>query len=176
MMNEQWLGLLTGVLFGALLQQGRVLRFEKQLGALLLRDMTIFKFMLSAIIVGMVGINLLASLGLIELRVRDTRLAANIVGGALFGIGWAIAGFCPGTSVGAVAEGRWHAIWVILGMLVGAALFAEAYPALQGNLLSWGAFGKITLASVLDLSPWVVIPILAVVYIVVLVWFEKKGL
>ncbi|HPD29417.1 MAG TPA: YeeE/YedE thiosulfate transporter family protein [Phycisphaerae bacterium] len=175
-MNEQWLGLLTGVLFGALLQQGRVLRFEKQLGALLLKDMTIFKFMLSAIIVGMVGINLLASLGLIELRVRDTRLAANMVGGALFGIGWAIAGFCPGTSVGAVAEGRWHAVWVILGMLVGAALFAEAYPALQANLLSWGALGKITLASVLGLSPWVVIPILAVVYIVVLVWFEKKGL
>ena len=59
-MNEQWLGLITGILFGALLQQGRVLRFEKQVGAMLLKDMTILKFMLSAIIVGMIGINLLA--------------------------------------------------------------------------------------------------------------------
>ena len=59
-MNEQWLGLITGVCFGVLLQQGRVLRFEKQVGAMLLKDMTILKFMLSAILVGMVGIYLLS--------------------------------------------------------------------------------------------------------------------
>jgi hypothetical protein len=46
-MNEQWLGLITGVCFGVLLQQGRVLRFEKQVGAMLLKDMTIMKFMMS---------------------------------------------------------------------------------------------------------------------------------
>ncbi|MBT7167148.1 MAG: YeeE/YedE family protein, partial [Victivallales bacterium] len=63
-MNEQILGLITGVLFGVLLQQGRILRFEKQVGALLFRDMTIFKFMLSAVIVGMIGIHALAALGL----------------------------------------------------------------------------------------------------------------
>jgi uncharacterized membrane protein len=53
---DQLLGIITGVLFGFLLQKGRVLRFEKQVGAMLLNDMTIFKFMLSAILVGMVGI------------------------------------------------------------------------------------------------------------------------
>jgi hypothetical protein len=52
-MSEQWLGLITGICFGALLQQGRVLRFEKQVGAMLLEDMTILKFMLSAILGGM---------------------------------------------------------------------------------------------------------------------------
>ena len=51
---DQWLGLGTGVLFGFFLQKGRVLRFEKQIGAMLLKDMTILKFMLSAILVGMV--------------------------------------------------------------------------------------------------------------------------
>lgn len=49
MNTEQWLGLITGILFGFLLQKGRVLRFDKQIGAMLLQDMTIFKFMLSAI-------------------------------------------------------------------------------------------------------------------------------
>ena len=49
-------GLVTGILFGILLQKAEVLRFEKQVGALRLMDMTIFKFMLSAIAVGAVGI------------------------------------------------------------------------------------------------------------------------
>jgi uncharacterized membrane protein YedE/YeeE len=98
-----------------------VLRFEKQVGAMLLKDMTIMKFMLTAILVGMVGINLLAAFGLAKLSPKATVLGANIVGGILFGGGWAIMGFCPGTSVGAVAEGRVHAVFAILGMLAGAA-------------------------------------------------------
>ena len=132
---ELILGLGTGIIFGVLLQQGRVLRFEKQVGAMLFRDMTIFKFMLSAIIVGMVGVNLLVGLSVISLKVKGTLIAANLIGGALFGAGWAIMGFCPGTSVGAVAEGRWHAVWAILGMLGGAAVYAEVYPTLTGNVL-----------------------------------------
>jgi len=175
-MNEQWLGLITGILFGALLQQGRVLRFEKQVGAMLLKDMTIIKFMLSAILVGMIGIQLLVSQGEIELKIKATDLGAVIAGGLLFGVGWAIMGYCPGTSVGAVGEGRWHAIWAVLGMLLGAALFAEAYPLIEKNLLAWGALGKITLPGVLHVNPWIVIAVLAVVYIVVFVWFERKDL
>jgi uncharacterized membrane protein YedE/YeeE len=118
-MNELILGLVTGVVFGVLLQQGRVLRFEKQVGAMLLKDMTIFKFMLSAIIVGMIGIHLLADLGVISLKVKSTVVGGNLIGGILFGIGWAVMGYCPGTSVGAIGEGRWQAVWAVLGMLVG---------------------------------------------------------
>ncbi|HQH27481.1 MAG TPA: YeeE/YedE family protein, partial [Oligoflexia bacterium] len=67
MSTEQMLGLGTGIIFGFLLQKGRVLRFEKQIGAMLLKDMTIFKFMLSAILVGMVGILVLSQAGTISL-------------------------------------------------------------------------------------------------------------
>ncbi|MFO7708296.1 MAG: DUF6691 family protein [Desulfobacterales bacterium] len=175
-MNEQWLGLITGICFGALLQQGRVLRFEKQVGAMLLKDMTIMKFMMSAILVGMVGIQLLVSMEIVKLSPKATLLGALIVGGALFGAGWAVMGFCPGTSVGALGEGRWHALWAILGMITGAALYAEAYGHLQKNLLAWGNFGKITLPGVLGANPWVVIPLLGVVFLLVFVFFEKKGL
>jgi hypothetical protein len=175
-MSEQWLGLITGVCFGALLQQGRVLRFEKQVGAMLLKDMTIMKFMMSAILVGMVGVHLAVALGLAQLGPKATQIAANGVGGILFGLGWAVMGFCPGTSVGAVAEGRWHALFAIAGMLVGAALYAEAYPYLEKNLLAMGGFGKLTLPGVLGMSAWAVIPILGLVFILVFVFFEKKGL
>jgi len=145
-------------------------------GAMLFQDMTILKFMLSAIVVGMIGINLLVSLDMVSLGVKATNIGANLIGGLLFGIGWAVMGYCPGTSVGAVAEGRWHAVFGILGMLVGAAIYAEAYPALQGNVLAWGALGKITVPSVLGVSPWVVIPVLIVGYLALFRFFEKKGI
>jgi len=173
-MNEQILGLITGILFGALLQQGRVLRFEKQVGAMLLEDMTILKFMLSAIIVGMVGINLLVGAGIVDLSVKDTQLGANLLGGLLFGAGWAVMGYCPGTSVGALGEGRWHAIWAVLGMLAGAAIYAEAYPVMKATILTWGSFGKLTLPEVLGISPWFLIPILIVLYVLLFLLFEKK--
>jgi uncharacterized membrane protein YedE/YeeE len=175
-MSEQWLGLITGICFGALLQQGRVLRFEKQVGAMLLKDMTIMKFMMSAILVGMVGVHLAVAFGLAQLSPKATQVGANVVGGVLFGLGWAVMGFCPGTSVGAVAEGRWHALFAIAGMLIGAALYAEAFPHLEKNLLALGAFGKLTLPGVLGMNAWTVIPVLGLVFILVFVFFEKRGL
>ena len=175
-MNELSLGLITGIAFGVFLQQGRVLRFEKQVGAMLLKDMTIVKFMLSAIIVGTVGINLLVSAGVVGLKIKATYVAANLIGGLLFGVGWAVVGYCPGTSVGALGEGRFHAVWTILGMLVGAGIYAEVYPAMKGSVLNWGVFGKLTLPQVLGVSQWIVIPIFVACILVVFVWFEKKRL
>ena len=92
---EQILGLVTGIFFGFLLQKGRVLRYDKQVGAMLFKDMTIFKFMLSAIIVGMFGILAMHDMGIIKLSHKAMNVGAILVGGSLFGIGWAVMGFCP---------------------------------------------------------------------------------
>lgn len=176
MSTEQWLGLATGVLFGLLLQKGRVLRFDKQLGALLLKDMTIIKFMLSAILVGMIGILLLVDMGLIQLSHKSMNVGAVLAGGALFGAGWAIMGFCPGTSIGAVAEGRWHALFAIAGMIAGAALYAELYPMLKSTVLAWQDFGKIGLPEVIGTSPWIIAAVFWLLAIALFMWFEKKKL
>ncbi len=175
-MNEQALGLLTGIAFGFLLQKGRVLRFDKQVGAMLLKDMTILKFMLSAIIVGMIGIYFLNDIGFIELKHKTMNVGAVVIGGALFGLGWAVMGFCPGTSIGAIGEGRWHAIWAVLGMITGAAIFAELYPFFKQTVLVWLDWGKVSLADVTGLNHWVVIVALAAVYIGLFIFFEKKKL
>jgi uncharacterized membrane protein YedE/YeeE len=175
-MNEQTLGLLTGIAFGFLLQKGRVLRFEKQVGALRLRDMTILKFMLSAILVGMIGIYFLQEAGWIELRHKSMNAGAVIIGGVLFGLGWAVMGFCPGTSIGALAEGRWHAVWAVMGMIAGAAIFAEIYPFFKKTVLPWMDFGKISLADASGLPHGLLIVGLAAVYIGLFVFFEKKKL
>ena len=104
-MNILVLGLITGILFGFFLQKGEVLRYDRQLGALRLKDMTIIKFMVTSVLVGMVGIYLLNDLGLVKLSVKSTNLGGNIIGGILFGLGWGILGYCPGTSAGAFGEG-----------------------------------------------------------------------
>jgi len=169
-------GLITGIAFGFLLQKGRVLRYDKQLGALRLLDMTIVKFMLSSVLVGMVGVYALVGLGWAELSIKSTVLGANILGGLLFGIGWGFLGYCPGTSAGAVGEGRLDAVWGIAGMIVGAALYAEAYPFLKETVLTWGDFGKVTLPQTLGVSPWLVIPVMIVGGLALFRYFEKKGL
>ncbi|WP_373499073.1 YeeE/YedE thiosulfate transporter family protein [Desulfococcus sp.] len=176
MSTEQWLGLVTGVLFGFLLQKGRVLRFDKQVGAMLFRDMTIFKFMLSAILVGMVGILILSNLEMIKLSHKPMNVGAVLIGGALFGAGWAIMGFCPGTSLGALGEGRWHAVFAMIGMVGGAALYAEIYPFFKSTVIAWKDFGKIGLPEALGISQWIIVSLFWAGILAMFFWFEKKRL
>ena len=175
-MTPLWLGLGTGIIFGFLLQKGRVLRFEKQVGALLLKDMTIFKFMLSAILVGMVGIALLAGRGTIEMDHKSMNLGAVLLGGVLFGAGWAVMGYCPGTSVGALGEGRFHALFAIAGMIAGAGLYAVLYPFAKSTVLAWKDFGAIGLPETFGISPWILIGAIGALTILLFYWFEQKGI
>jgi uncharacterized membrane protein YedE/YeeE len=169
-------GLVTGIIFGFLLQKARVIRYDKQLGALRLMDMTIVKFMLSTILVAMVGTYLLKDLGLIKLSIKPTLLGGVILGGLIFGIGWGLLGYCPGTSAGALGEGRFDAIWGILGMLAGAGLYAEAYPAMKESILTWGDLGKITIPQITGVSHWIIIPLFVAGGLLLFRWFEKKEL
>jgi uncharacterized protein len=175
-MNTLIYGLGTGVLFGFLLQKARVIRYDKQLGALRLMDMTIVKFMLSSVLIGMVGVYLLHDLGLIKLSIKATILGGNIIGGLLFGLGWGLIGYCPGTSMGALGEGRWDAIWGIFGMLAGAALFAESFPFMKQTVLTWGNFGKLTIPQLLGINHWPLIGVMVAAGLLLFAWFERKGL
>jgi hypothetical protein len=175
-MNELIYGIVTGIIFGFLLQKARVIRYDKQLGALRLLDMTIVKFMLSTVLVAMVGVYLLNDLGLVKLSIKSTILGGNILGGLIFGLGWGLLGYCPGTQLGALGEGRWDALWGIFGMLVGAAVFAEAYPLLKATVLTWGDYGKITIPQLLGINHWIVIAVFVIGGLFLFRWFEKKNL
>ncbi len=170
------IGLVTGVLFGAFLQQAEVIRFERQVGAMRLMDMTIVKFMLTTIVVGSIGIYLLSDMGAVSFAPRSLSLGLQIVGGLLFGIGWAIIGYCPGTSIGALGEGRYHVVWPIVGMLLGGIVFALLYPAIQTYLAPIGAFGPVSVPELLGISHWIVIAALAVSAFFLFRFFERKGL
>ena len=170
------IGLVTGILFGILLQRSEMLRFDRQVGALLFRDMTIIKFMFAAIVVAMVGIYLCVDLGLIKLSIKATGIGAQVVGGSLFGIGWAILGYCPGTAGGALGEGRVDAGFGILGMLFGASIYGALYSMVKGNVLAFGKLGKITLPSVLGINHWIMIVFFIILVGVFFWWLEKEKL
>ena len=139
------------------------------------KDFTVLKVMVSAILVGMAGIYFFVDMGLGELSLKPTLLGANIIGGLIFGLGWGMLGYCPGTAVGAISEGRLDAFWGgVLGMLVGAGIFAEAYTFLKDNLLRWGDLGKLTIPKVIGINHWVIIAILWVLMILVFIGLEKK--
>ena len=169
-------GIITGVIFGFLLQKGQVLRYDKQVGALRLMDMTIVKFMLSAVVAASIGVYLFKDLGMIELSIKGTSIGAQLIGGGLFGVGWGLLGYCPGTAAGALGEGRWDSVWGILGMLCGGALYAAVYPFTKANIISLGNFGKITLPEALGINHWIIIVVIAVIALLLFIFFEKKNL
>lgn len=169
-------GAVTGIIFGFLLQKAQVLRYDKQLGALRLIDMTILKFMLSAIVVGSIGIYLFKDLGVIQLSMKSTSIGAQVVGGLLFGIGWGLLGYCPGTSAGAMGEGRIDGLWGVLGMLCGGALYAVIYPFMKVHIIGIGKYGKIGVPQLIGINHWIVIIGLAVLTILLFRFFEKNNL
>ena len=119
------------------------------IGALLLEDFTVMKVMLTAIVVGMAGILTLHHFGLIQLHIKPTRYAANIIGGLLFGVGFALMAYCPGTGAAALGQGNYDAIFGVLGLIAGSYVFAEASGFLDQTVNKWGDRGKITLADLL---------------------------
>jgi len=159
------LGLLFGLIFGFLLQKGGVAKYHILLGVLLLEDFTVVKVMMTAIIVGSIGVFSLYGLGLVKLHVKSTRYAANIIGGLVFGIGFAMIGYCPGTGAAALGQGNWDAIAGIAGLMLGSYLFAEASGWLDETLLKVGDRGKLMLPEVLGVS----LPVFLMIFLPLLI-------
>ena len=147
------LGLGTGVAFGALLQKGQVGKYDAIVDQLLLRDGRVAKVMGTAVVVGAAGVYALVKSGHAKLDVKPLKLGGILGGAALFGAGIAVLGYCPGTTLAAIGEGRGDAIAGALGMLAGAGLFVRAYPTIK-PLIDAGDHGKVTLPTATRTSPW----------------------
>lgn len=142
-------GVLFGLAFGFLLQKGGVGKFNVLLGQLLLQDFTVVKVMLTAIIVGMVGVFTLHHFGKVKLHLKPTRIGANVIGGLVFGAGFALLGYCPGTAAAALGQGSWDALFGMAGLVVGSWVFAELSAKLKKTIETWGDLGKVTLPDLL---------------------------
>ncbi|UEC42711.1 MAG: YeeE/YedE family protein [Methanothrix sp.] len=170
-------GLSIGIVFGFLLQKGGVTRYDVILGQLLLVDFTVFKVMASAVITGMIGVHLLRSRGWVRLHPKPGSWGSTALGGLIFGAGFALLGYCPGTVAGAVGQGSIDALLGgVGGILLGAAVFAELYPRLEETVLSRGDFGDATIPEILGVGSWAVVVPAAIILIGLLLWIEGMGL
>lgn len=146
------IALLIGLGFGAILQRSGLSRPDIMINALRLRDLTLVKFMALAIGVAAIGIGVLSSLGLAHMAVKPLYVLGVAGGGLLFGAGFALAGYCPGTSIIASVEGRRDAWFTVFGAIAGALAYIVAYPGLAPRLIEPLSFGNLTLAGAAGVS------------------------
>ncbi|MCP4294751.1 MAG: YeeE/YedE family protein [Proteobacteria bacterium] len=142
------------------------------------KNWSVFRVMFTAVFTAALGIIILDSAGVMpldSLYINKTYLPAQISGGLIMGAGFVIGGYCPGTSFVGLASGKLDAIYYILGMIIGFALFAETYPLVE-TFMHIGAMGKATFPEVLGLSPWIVVTLVLLMLIggsIAASYFEK---
>lgn len=169
--------LFLGVVFGFLLQKGGVTRYETIVGQLVMVDFTVLKVMLSAVLTGMLGIQVLLQINLVTLHPRHGSLGSSVIGGLIFGLGFGLLGYCPGTAAGAAGQGSLDALFGgVGGMLLGTAFYSEIYHRIEPTVLRWGSFGDITLPELLRASRWKVVIAVAALLAAVLSAFSLTGL
>lgn len=125
----------VGVGFGWALERAGLGDPPKLAGQFYLRDFTVLKVMMSALLTAMLGMFWLDRLGSIDLAavyVPETFLLPQLVGGLVFGLGFALSGLCPGTSCVALASGRGEGVATVLGLLAGMLIVGLAFPRLEG--------------------------------------------
>jgi uncharacterized membrane protein YedE/YeeE len=148
-----------GFAFGWFLERGGLGHPAKLAAQFYLRDLTVFKVLFSALITALLGAFWLGRLGLLELPrvyVPETFLLPQLAGGAIFGVGFVLAGLCPGTSCVAWASGRWDGLAVMAGMLAGVLGYMLAYPLLQ-PFANATSRGSLTLPQLLHLPTGVLV-------------------
>lgn len=169
-------GLAFGLIFGFLLQKGGATKYDVILGQLLLTDFTVLKIMLAAVATGMIGVYFMKSLGWIKLSIKKGSFGMNVIGASIFGVGFAVLGYCPGTIAGAVGNGYLDALTGgVAGIVLGTWLFAILYPRLKDGILKKGYFGDITFPSLLKVNDWVVVIPAVALIIFFLFWIERAG-
>ena len=170
-------GLFFGIIFGFLLQKGGVTKYDVIVGQLLLEDFTVLKVMLSAVVTGMIGIYFMKTIGWVQLYPKPGSAGMSIIGGLIFGIGFAVLGYCPGTIAGAVGNGYLDAlIGGVIGIWIGAWLLAAVYPKLKAGILKKGDFGTITLPELLKVNDWIVIIPVCILLVLIMYWIDSAGL
>ncbi|MCA1757253.1 MAG: YeeE/YedE family protein [Bacteroidales bacterium] len=169
-------GLGFGILFGFLLHKGGATKYDVIVGQLLLTDNTVVKIMLSAVATGMIGIYTMKSLGWIKLSLKSGSVGKNVIGALIFGVGFAVLGYCPGTIAGAIGNGYLDAIvGGLAGIVLGTWIFAVMYPGLKNGILKKGSFGDITIPRLLKVNDWVVVVPAVGLIVLLLFWIEKAG-
>ncbi len=158
------MALVLGVFFGFFLERGGLGNPHRLTGIFYLRDFAVPKAMFTAILVAATGLCLMSDLKLIDLSrvwVVPTFFWPQLVGGALFGAGYLISGYCPGTAATGLASGRIDALVAMIGIGAGTLLFSVLFPWLE-PFYKTSDMGQTTLPQLAGLNHWIVVAVLYV--------------
>jgi 3-mercaptopyruvate sulfurtransferase SseA len=173
------LSLLLGFGFGFALEQAGFGSSRRLAGIFYFRDMTVLRVMFTAMVTAMLGLQVALALGVVsaeQIYFLPTIYGAQIVGGLLFGAGFVLSSWCPGTAAVGLASGRLDALIFLGGAALGSVLFNELYG-LVAPLYTWGDSGVKFVWAALGMSA----PVFALIFSAVAVaafwgseWIEKK--
>ena len=153
------LALVIGLAFGFTLERAGFGSGRKLAAQFYLTDLTVFKVMFTAIITAMVGLYGLSTLGVLDLSLiyqLPTYLVPQLAGGLIFGVGFVVGGYCPGTSCVAASTGRIDGLVLVGGMMAGIWIFIELYPRLE-TFVNSTFLGEFSLPQALGIPHGVVV-------------------
>ncbi|WP_296873530.1 DUF6691 family protein [Tibeticola sp.] len=175
-------GLVCGVLFGWVLESSGFGSPCKLTAQFSLRDWSVLKVMFTAIVVTATGLYLLRLAGVLAadaVFVPTALLAAAAIGGVLVGAGFAVGGYCPGTSVVGLFSGRIDALVFLVGLLLGTFVFAGLYgPVIEALMAAGEVQSGDTFADAFGIPDLVIIGIMVLALVGVFYagsWFERRA-
>lgn len=165
------IAMFIGIVFGFVLESSGFSSSRKLAGVFYGYDFAVLKVFFTAAVVSVIGIYYMDYLGYLDINqlyVHPTYLWGAIIGGVIMGVGFVAGGFCPGTSLCAVAIGKLDAWVYVLGIMVGVFIFSELYTFFEPIYAGY-SFGNITLIDSFDWNPYWFIFIFSIIAIVAFV-------
>jgi uncharacterized protein len=172
------IALVLGVAFGFALNKAGLTRYSKIVNQFRFTDMTVLKFMMTALVVTMLGIYPLRAMGLITFpTVPATYIVGNLVGGLIFGVGMAMAGFCPGTAVAGAGEGKVdYIVPGLLGFLTGAVIYGLTYQYVFPQISKIANIGNVVIPDLWNISPYLAVFVFALMALALFYAIDRMGL
>jgi len=136
------LSLLLGVLFGFILVRAGATSYDLITNMFLFKNLHLMFVILSAIVVAFIGLTVIRKFNVKTIDGKEIKITpkgkhiGNIIGGLIFGAGWAVTGSCPGTILGQLGEGKLAALFSFTGMILGTYLYGVMYPRLEKMMKS----------------------------------------
>jgi len=133
--------LIIGVLFGVSLEKAGFGSSKRLSGIFYFRDMAVLKVMFTALVTAMMGLSIAIWTGLVDpatqIYYMTTYYGTYVVAGLIFGAGFVMSGWCPGTAAVGMASGKIDAVVFLGGAMIGSIIFNEIFPIIK-PIYTWG--------------------------------------
>jgi uncharacterized membrane protein YedE/YeeE len=176
-MTNLIIALVVGVFFGISLNKAGLTKYHRIVNVYRFTDMTVLKFMMTALVVSMGGLYALRGLGLITFpNVPATYIVGNLVGGIIFGFGMALSGYCPGTAAAGAGEGKLdYLVPGLLGFLVGAVIYGLTYQQVFPQISALANYGNAIIPDLWNVSSFLFIVMFTLMSLLLFYLIERVG-